>query len=158
MGLFTMYPTTSVMVSDQKASFGGSCPAGKCRTYSCWPFRVSPRAVHGRRPVRSLLHHIDGGQGSGTGGPYEDAIAGLAGFHGGAPPVDGRRHGFHHGIHDDLCREKRQHAADNDCLHDVRDGERGEDIGHTWSTTTTSCELQGRVTAVYKYVVGKQAG
>src|ERR1700687_2993553 len=29
-GLLTMYPTTSVMVSDQKASLGGSCPSGKC--------------------------------------------------------------------------------------------------------------------------------
>src|SRR5213079_2489083 len=37
MGLLTMYPTTSVMVSDQKASLGGSCPTGKCRTYSRWP-------------------------------------------------------------------------------------------------------------------------
>ena len=37
-----------------------------------------PRAVDGRRPVRGLLHHIDGGQDSGAGGPQEDAIAGLA--------------------------------------------------------------------------------
>src|SRR2546423_7281939 len=36
MGLLTMYPTTSVMVSDQKASLGGSCPTGKCRTHSRW--------------------------------------------------------------------------------------------------------------------------
>ena len=39
-----------------------------------------PRAVHGRRPVRRLLRHIDGGQGFGAGGPQEDAIAGLAAF------------------------------------------------------------------------------
>src|SRR5260370_14523491 len=37
MGLLTMYATTSVMVSDQKASLGGSCQTGKCRTYSRWP-------------------------------------------------------------------------------------------------------------------------
>src|SRR5664279_2566161 len=42
VGLFTIYPTTSVGVSDQKASFGGSCPAGKCRTYSCLPLSVCP--------------------------------------------------------------------------------------------------------------------
>src|SRR3954471_5814440 len=41
-GWLTMYPTTSVTVSDQKASFGGSCPAGKCRTYSCLPLSVCP--------------------------------------------------------------------------------------------------------------------
>src|SRR5438105_5689422 len=54
-----------------------------------------PRTVDGRRPVRSLLHHIDGGQHFGAGGPQEDAIAGLAAFEGGAPTVDGRGHGFH---------------------------------------------------------------
>src|SRR5437868_15123953 len=42
MGLLTMYPTTSVMVSDQKASLGGSCPTGKCRTYSRWPESLRP--------------------------------------------------------------------------------------------------------------------
>src|SRR5215469_15917637 len=42
MALLTMYPTTSVMVSDQKASFGGSWPTGKCRTYWCCPFSVRP--------------------------------------------------------------------------------------------------------------------
>src|SRR5579859_6091692 len=47
MGLLTMYPTTSVMVSDQKASLGGSCPSGKCRTYSCWP--------ESRRPALSTV-------------------------------------------------------------------------------------------------------
>ncbi len=80
-----------------------------------------PRAVDGRRPVRSLLHHIDGGQHFGAGGPQEDAIAGLAAFEGGAPTVDSRGHGFNHRVHNDLCREKRQHAADDDSLHDVRD-------------------------------------
>jgi len=80
-----------------------------------------PRAVDGRRPVRSLLRHIDSGQVPGACGPQEDAITGLTAFEGGAPPVDGRGHGFHHNIHNDLCREKRQHAADDDSLHDVRD-------------------------------------
>src|SRR5260370_434009 len=47
MGLLTMYPTTSVMVSDQKASLGGSCPTGKCRTYSRWP--------ESRRPALSTV-------------------------------------------------------------------------------------------------------
>src|SRR5664280_2077159 len=47
IGLRTMYPTTSVTVSDQKASVGGSCPAGKCKTYS-WP----PTSV---RPAPSLV-------------------------------------------------------------------------------------------------------
>src|SRR5215469_2522980 len=47
MGLLTMYPTTSVMVSDQKASLGGRCPSGKCRTYSCWP--------ESRRPALSTV-------------------------------------------------------------------------------------------------------
>ena len=78
-----------------------------------------PRAVDGRRPVRRLLRHIDGGQVSGAGGPQEDAIAGLAACEGGAPPVDGRSHGFHHHVHDDLCREKRQHSAEDDALYDV---------------------------------------
>src|SRR3954453_12419184 len=41
-GLLTIYPTTSVTVSDQKASFGGSCPAGKWRTYACLPLSVCP--------------------------------------------------------------------------------------------------------------------
>ncbi|GAC1661561.1 MAG: hypothetical protein NVS9B9_23160 [Ktedonobacteraceae bacterium] len=76
-----------------------------------------PRAVDGRRPVGSLLHHIDGGQVSGAGGPQEDAIAGLAAFEGGAPPVDGRCHGFHHGVHNDLCREKRQQSSDDDSFY-----------------------------------------
>ncbi len=79
-----------------------------------------PRAVDDRRPVGSLLHHIDGGQVSGACRPQEEAIAGLAAFGGGAPPVDGRGHGFHYRVHHDLCREKRQHAADNDALHGVR--------------------------------------
>ena len=80
-----------------------------------------PRAVDGRRPVRRLFRHIDGGQDFGACGPQEDAIAGLAAFQGGAPTVDGRRHGLDHCVHNDICREKRQHAADDDCLHDVRD-------------------------------------
>ncbi len=79
----------------------------------------APRAVDGRRPVGSLLHHIDGGQRSGTCGPQEDAIAGLAAFEGGVPPVDGRCYGFQHRVHYDLCREKRQYAADDDSLYDV---------------------------------------
>ena len=78
-----------------------------------------PRAVDGRRPVDSLLHHIDGRQVSGACGPQEDAIAGLAAFEGGAPPVDGRGHCFHHRVHNDLCREKRQHSTDDDSLYDV---------------------------------------
>src|SRR6478735_6687006 len=47
IGFRTMYPTTSVTVSDQNASFGGSCPAGNRRTYS-WP----PTSV---RPAPSLV-------------------------------------------------------------------------------------------------------
>src|SRR5579863_2427263 len=42
MGLLTMYPTTSVMVNDQNAPAGGSCPTGKCRTYSRWPESLRP--------------------------------------------------------------------------------------------------------------------
>ncbi len=79
----------------------------------------APRAVAGRRPIGRLLHHIGGGQVSGAGGPQEEAIAGLAACGGGVPPVDGRGHGFHHRVHNNLCREKRQHAADNDALYDV---------------------------------------
>ncbi len=102
MGLLTMYPTTSVMVSDQKASLGGSCPDRKMQDVIALAGEPPPRAVDGRRPVGSLLHHIDGGQGSGACGPQEDAIAGLAAFEGGAPTVDGRGHGFHHRVHDDI--------------------------------------------------------
>src|SRR5450755_678284 len=117
MGLLTMYPTTSVMISDQKASLGGSCPSGKCRTYSRWP--------ESRRPALStVVVQYAASCTTLTAGStlaQEDAIAGLAAFEGGAPTVDGRCHGFHHRVHNDLCREKRQHAADDDSLHDVRD-------------------------------------
>src|SRR6266566_3769972 len=37
-----MYPTVSVAVSDQKASFGGRCPGGKCRRYACSPLSFVP--------------------------------------------------------------------------------------------------------------------
>lgn len=66
------------------------------------------------------MRHIDRRQGSGAGGPHEHAITGLAAPGGDAPPIDGRGYGFHHDVHNDLRREKRQHSADNDPLYDVR--------------------------------------
>ncbi len=36
------YPTVSVAVIDQKASFGGRCPGGKCRQRTCSPLSFFP--------------------------------------------------------------------------------------------------------------------
>jgi len=71
-----------------------------------------------RRPVHRLLRHVyRSREFIGTGSAQENAIAGLAASVYGGPAVDLRDIG----VRDDLERDERQHATNDDTLHDVRD-------------------------------------
>jgi hypothetical protein len=95
------------------------------RELSCWEVQdvvvlaveFVARAIFGRRPIHRLLRYVYGRKFVGARGFEQHAIAGLAASENGSPAVDRRDIG----VHENLGRDERQHAADNDALHHVRD-------------------------------------
>ena len=76
------------------------------------------RAIYVRRPVHRLLRYVYRARKYlGARGSQQHAVAGLAASEHGDPAVDLRDIG----VREDLERDERQHAADDDALHDVRD-------------------------------------
>ena len=76
------------------------------------------RAVYGRRPVHRLLRYVyRAHKYSGARGAQENTIAGLTASEHGGPAIDL----CDIGVRENLERDERQNAANDDSLHDIRD-------------------------------------
>jgi hypothetical protein len=78
--------------------------------------QLLPRTIDGRRPVRSLLRHIGGGQEFGAYSPQEDAVAGHIALHNRVPPVGRGLYCLRLIVENQICRDVRQGDADEDAL------------------------------------------